>query len=247
MNRSSRISCQRAYLLHSRPYRNTSLIIDVFTPDHGRIGLVARGARVARSRWAAVLQPFQPLLLSWQGRGELKTLTAAECDGAPRWLQGNALISGLYSNEILLRLLQREDPHPGLLRYYENLLTELDPDSQQSQAPAPDIEYSLRRFEKQLLQELGYGLLLDRDARSDSPVEAESRYFYYVDEGPVLCLSATASGFIVKGSTLLALAGDRPLDSEARRESKQLMRLALRRHLGDRPVHSRRLYRSSTI
>jgi len=244
MSHSSRVICQPAYLLHGRPYRNTSLIIDVFTPDNGRIGLVARGARTARSRWSGLLQPFQRLLLSWQGRGELKTLTAAESDGAPCWLQGNALISGLYSNELILRLLQREDPHPELLNYYELLLGDLVTTSRLLQSSSEDIEYSLRRFEKQLLQALGYGLLLDHDARSGLPVEAGHRYNYYVDEGPVFCPSVTASGFIVSGSTLLALAEDKPLDAEARREAKQLMRLALRRHLGDKPVHSRRLYRS---
>ena len=244
MTQSARVNCQRAYLLHSRPYRNTSLIIDVFSHDYGRMAMVVRGARTARSRWTAVLQPFQRLLLSWQGRGDLKTLTLAETDAQPCWLRGNALISGLYGNELLLRLLQREDPHPALLLYYEQLLTGLHQYPEPTQDQMGIVEQNLRRFEKQLLQELGYGLLLDSDARSGAPVQAEQRYYYYVDEGPVLCLLNSATGFIVSGDTLLALAQDQPLEGLARREAKQLMRLALRRHLGDRPIHSRRLYRS---
>jgi len=246
MTPSSRISCQPAYLLHSRSYRNTSLIVEMYSHEYGRVGMVVRGARTARSRWAAVLQPFQRLLLSWQGRGELKTLTAAETEGPSCWLQGNALIGGLYGNELLLRLLQREDPHPGLLLHYEQLLAGLrDNKNHNQQSAAVVLEQALRRFEKQLLQELGYGLMLEHDARSGEPVQKESRYYYYLDEGPVVCLLPSASGLIISGSTLLALAQDRTLDGTARREAKQLMRLALRRHLGDRPLHSRRLYRSS--
>jgi len=243
MNPSSRILCHPAYLLHSRPYRNTSLIIDVFSHEYGRIGMVVRGARSARSRWTAVLQPFQRLLLSWQGRGELKTLTAAETDSPPCWLQGNPLVSGLYANELLMRLLQRDDPHPELMQVYERLLNDLRQSVQTTATQALQIEQGLRCFEKYLLQALGYGLLLDYDARSGEPVQESQRYHYYVDEGPVTCLLPAASGFIVNGETLLALAQDRQLDGSARREAKQLMRLALRRHLGDRPLHSRRLYR----
>jgi len=245
MTSTSRISCQPGYLLRSRSYRNTSLIVEVYSHEYGRIGMVVRGARTARSRWAATLQPFQRLLLSWQGRGELKTLTAAETDGTSCWLQGNALISGLYGNELLLRLLQREDPHPVLMYYYEQLLAILRDNKNQGQpAAAILLEQGLRRFEKCLLQELGYGLVLEHDARSGEPVGKASRYHYYLDEGPVLCTLASASGFIVSGGTLLALAHEGTLDGSARREAKQLMRLALRRHLGDRPLHSRRLYRS---
>jgi len=239
---ATRIDCQPAYLLHSRPYRNTSLIIDVFSHDHGRVGLVVRGARTARSRWTAVLLPFQQLLLSWQGRGELKTLLAAEVAGPSCWLQGNALIGGLYGNELLLRLLQRDDPHPELLLSYQQLLHELGRHYRRDNS-ASLLEQVLRRFEKQLLQALGYGLLLDREARSGEPVQAEQRYYYYCDEGPVLCASATTAGFTVSGATLLALAHEHDLDAAARREAKQLMRQALRQHLGDRPLHSRRLYR----
>jgi DNA repair protein RecO (recombination protein O) len=244
MNSTSRIECQPAYLLHSRPYRNTSVIIDVFSRDYGRVGLVARGARSARSRWAAVLLPFQRVLLSWQGRGELKTVIAAECDDAPCWLQGNALVSALYGNELLLRLLHRDDPHPELLSRYEQLLSALRQVQAQGRDALESLEPILRCFEKYLLQELGYGLSLEYDARNGEPVQAGSSYTYYLDEGPVLCRQPGATAFIISGSTLLALARDELSDANCRREAKQLMRLALRQHLGERPLYSRRLYRS---
>jgi len=240
----SRIDCQPAYLLHSRPYRNTSLIIEVFARDYGRVGLVARGARRARSRWAAVLMPFRRVILSWQGRGELKTLTAAETDDAPCWLQGNALVSGLYGNELLLRLLHRDDPHPDLLDHYERFLFALRRAQASPHGGPETLEPVLRCFEKYLLQELGYGLLLDHEARNGEPVQADRRYIYYPDEGPVLSQQAGTAALIISGSTLLALAHDAALDPQGRREAKQLMRLALQQHLGERPLYSRRLYQS---
>ena len=245
MNKAARIDCQPAYLLHSRPYRNTSLIIEVFSRDYGRVGLVARGARSARSRWAAVLMPFRRVLLSWQGRGELKTITAAETDDAPCWLQGNALISGLYGNELLLRLLHRDDPYPALLGHYEHLLSALRQAQASAQNSSDTLQPVLRRFEKYLLQELGYGLSLEHDARNGDAVLADRFYSYYPDEGPILCQQPSAAAFVISGSTLLALAHDTALDPQGRREAKQLMRLALRQHLGERPLHSRRLYQTS--
>jgi len=245
MSNLSRIDCQPAYLLHSRPYRNTSLIIEVFSRDYGRVGLVARGARRARSRWAAVLMPFRRVILSWQGRGELKTVTAAETDDAPCWLQGNALVGGLYGNELLLRLLHRDDPHPGLLSHYERLLSALRQVQVSVPSGADSLEQVLRCFEKYLLQELGYGLLLDHEARSGEPVLADRRYVYYPEEGPVLCQQTETPALRISGATLLALAHDTSLEPQGRREAKQLMRLALRQHLGERPLHSRRLYQAT--
>lgn len=245
MTSRNRIECQPAYLLHTRPYRNTSLIIEIFSQDFGRIGLVARGVRSSRSRLAAQLLPFQRLLLSWQGRGELKTLVDIEVDGRPCWLRGNALISGLYSNELIFKLLQRDDPHPDLLQYYETFLQALGQLQPGETAVAVQMEIILRQFEKNLLQELGYGLSFEWDARSGQSIEAECRYHYYFDEGPVLCSEPSSRLSTVSGATLLALANDEALDESSRREAKQLMRNALARHLDGRPLNSRRLFLSS--
>jgi len=120
-----RISLQPAYILHSRPYRESSLLLEAMGREHGRIGLVARGARGARSRWKNMLQPFRPLLLSWTQRGELGTLTGADQVASPPALAGEPLFCGLYANELMIRFLQRSDPHPGLFDYYQKLLTQL--------------------------------------------------------------------------------------------------------------------------
>ncbi len=242
MTNHARIECQPAYILHTRPYRNTSLIIEVFSRDYGRVGLVARGVRSARSRRSSQLLPFKRLLLSWQGRGELKTLTATDVEGRPCWLSGNALISGLYSNELIIRLLQRDDPHPVLLQYYEDFLAALNRLQLAEFSARAEMELILRRFEKNLLQELGYGLSLEQDARSGLAIDASYRYHYFFDEGPVRCLQVSSNSFTVSGATLLALARDEVLGDDARREAKYLMRHALAQHLDGKPLNSRRLF-----
>ena len=120
-----RISTEPAYVLHNRSYRESSLLLETFTLNHGRVGLVARGARGQKSRWKGVLQPFRPLLIGWTRRGELATLTAAEQVAAPPPLRGEALFCGMYVNELMMRFLQRFDAHPGLFKQYRNLLGEL--------------------------------------------------------------------------------------------------------------------------
>ena len=238
MNQRVRVLLQPAYVLHRRPYRDSSLLLDVFTPEFGRVGLVARGARQAKSRGQAVLQAFQPLLLSWSGGGELASLAAVESGGPPRWLSGPALMSGLYLNELLARLLHRHDPHPDLYAAYQSALAAL--------APAADLEPVLRIFEKRLLGELGYGLVLEHEADSGRPVEADRLYAYHLGAGPVRCDSEErampAPALLIRGDSLLALARE-CLDQATRlREAKRLMRAALAAHLGGRPLASRRLF-----
>src|SRR3569833_1174837 len=164
MTQRVRVLLQPAYVLHRRPYRDTSALLDVFTPDFGRVGLVARGARQAKSRSAALLQPFQPVWASWSGSGDLSTMSAVEGAGSARWLTGAALMSGLYLNELLVRLLHRFDPHPELFACYETALNRLVQTPEQTAEPA--LEASLRIFEKRLLAEIGYGLVLEHEAGS---------------------------------------------------------------------------------
>lgn len=162
-----RVLLQPVFILHRRPYRNTSLLLDAFSPDHGRMGLAARGAAAPRSRLKGLLQPFTPLLLSWSGAGDLATLTGAEDAGLPIALPPHRVLAGLYVNELLMRLLRRLDPQTGLFTAYRTLLTEL--------ATAPNEEPVLRRFEKQLLDELGYGLNLIAKRSAASPSSPRRR------------------------------------------------------------------------
>lgn len=236
MSTDGRVALQQAYILHRKPYRDTSLLIEAFCPDHGRIGLVARGARGKRSRLQALLQPFQPLLLSWSGRGELHTLTSAEAEGRALSLAGDALISGFYINELLMRLLARDDPHPGLYHSYCRTLGELH--------AGADSEWALRLFERDLLQELGYGLQLTHDCVSTQPLEEDVRYCYHIEHGPQRTDADRADCLAVHGATLLALHSGEIRGKQCRREAKQLMRTILQSYLGPRPLASRELFKA---
>lgn len=233
MTSERRVSLQPAYILHSRAYRETSAILEVFTPEHGRRALVARGVRGGKSRAAALLQPFRELLISWQGSGALATLCDHEARGAAHLFSGQAFISAFYLNELLLRLVPGHDPHPRLYALYHDTLACLP--------PPPGIELVLRRFERCLLEELGYGLMLDREADTGSTLADELLYHYHVDVGPVAQARGAGTGIPVHGATLKALAADRLDDPRAMQEAKLLMRGVLAHHLGPRPLHSREM------
>ncbi|WP_343033130.1 DNA repair protein RecO [Caldichromatium japonicum] len=222
------------FVLHRRDYRDTSLLLELFGIGQGRLAAIAKGARRPRQIASALLQPFQPLWLAVSGRGEVKTLTAVEAAGPPFALIGPALVSGFYLNELLLRLLARQDPHDRLFVFYQAALAGL--------AEGAELERSLRRFECQLLAELGYGLNLERVADDGSPVMPERVYIYDCESGP-RALDSGAQGPRVSGATLLALARDDALDPVQRREARNLLRHALAPHLGGRPMQSRELHR----
>jgi len=239
MSSDGRINLQPAYLLHRKPYRDTSLLIEAFTQSYGRIGLVARGARSRRGGQAALLQPFQPLLLSWSGRGDLHTLTAVEPQQNPLNLKGDSLISGFYLNELLMRLLPRHDPHPQLFqRYAQTLLLVSDSGMD---------EWLLRLFERDLLQEIGYGLLLTHEGGSGEMVQAGVRYCYHSEFGPQRHSSADEPCLSVHGETLLCLNQGGEASSRTRTEAKRLMRGVLAGYLGSKPLASRELFRQRYV
>jgi DNA repair protein RecO (recombination protein O) len=235
MTAAARVQLQPGFVLHQRPYRESSALLEIFSRDYGRVGLVARGVRAAKSRQRGELQPFRPLRLSWSLRGELGTLTGAESDGATAPLQGAALYSAFYLNELLVRLLARQDPHPQLFDFYR--------DSLQRLTGADSVEPVLRLFEKRLLEEIGYGMLLDYDAHHDRPVQAGGWYDYHLESGPVAVAGADSAGFVFAGSSLLALARDELDEPQVLEDAKRLMRAALRLYLGDKPLRSRELFR----
>src|SRR3989344_6459145 len=197
-----RIHQQPAYVLHHRDYSETSLLLEVFTAHHGRIGLIAKGARRASSRMRGILKPFQRLLIGWSGKGELAVLTGAEQDGPDTALIAQALYCGFYMNEGLLRLLHRHDPHNSLFDAYQTALQQL--------RMFCSNEPVLRIFEKNLLRELGYGLVLDQDIDDRSPIDNHAMYDYILDRGPVRMaypeLNQPTEGVQIRGSSLLALA-----------------------------------------
>ncbi|HET7674686.1 MAG TPA: DNA repair protein RecO [Gammaproteobacteria bacterium] len=230
-----RASLEPAYILHQRPWRDSSLLIEAFSRRHGRVGLIARGARRSKSKQRALLQPFQPLLLSWTGRGDLATLAGVEAAAAAMPLAGSALFCGFYLNELLMRLLHRHDPHPRLFDDYAAALAGL--------AGSIDEEVALRLFEKRLLAACGYGLNLTSDIMSGEAVKADREYEYVLEQGPRVC-GQGAGGLVLGGSSLLALAADRLDDERVLREVKKLLRAALDMYLGGKPLKTREVLRA---
>ena len=228
-----RVDGAAAYLLHAHPFSESSLVLDVFSRGHGRLALLARGARRPRSALRGVLLSFQPLELSWFGGGEVKTLAKAEWLGGLPLLTGKCLLLGYYLNELLLKLLPREDAHALLFDAYGDALSAL------SRGAAEAAE--LRRFEKTLLRELGYGLALDREAGSGEPVRADRRYLYLVERGAVPADDGEGLPTIA-GKTLLDLAADDYSDPRTLAESKGLMRQMVAHYLGGQPLQSRRVF-----
>ena len=227
---------QPGYLLHTYPYRETSLVAEVYTRDSGRVAVIARGARRPRSALRGVLMAFQPLQLSWAGKAELKTLHKAEWQGGYTPLRGLGLICGFYLNELLLKLLPREDPHEQLFEAYATALAQLP--------LAHDHAAVLRRFERVLLQELGYGLVFDREAVSGTPIVADGRYRYVPDRGPVAVgESGEQSGVELAGQTLMDMAVDQYTDPRTVQQSKVLMRSLINHCLGNQTLHTRQLLR----
>jgi len=232
-----RVNTQLAYILHKRAFGESSQILEVFTRDHGRVCLMSKGSRSQKSRTSGILQSFRPLLIGWQGRGEMPTL--CEVDSAaisPPPLAGKALLSAVYLNELLMHLLHRDDPHEALFVTYRAAIAAL--------ATAEQTETVLRSFECRLLGDIGYGPVLERDA-DNAPIEAQTWYDYVAERGPVRLAEpdrTRAEGVIVRGATLIALARNELTDTEVLRESKRLMRVLLARHLGDKPLHSRKLF-----
>jgi DNA repair protein RecO (recombination protein O) len=218
-----RITLEPAFVLRSQPYRDSSLLLEVFTAAHGRVGLVARGVRGPRSRSRALLQLLQPLLLSWSESGDLGTLTASEAHGAPIALPGDRVFFAWYLNELLLKLLQRHDPHPPLFARSEAALRQLD---------GPEAEAALRIFEKHLLAETGYGLHLP------PTLDAASRY-RLDDNGECLY---DAQG--LHGSSLIALRDEAGFGGLALAETRTLLRSRIGRLLGGQPLETPRLFRA---
>lgn len=225
-----RVAGQPAYVLHAQPYRETSLLLDVFCRDQGRVGVVARGVRGSRGQPLRVLlQPLQPLHLSWSGRGELAHLDGAEAAGAALRPVGDALLGAFYLNELLLRLLPRSEPQVELFWRYAETLGALQ--------DGGELRWPLRRFERDLLAAIGYGLVLEREADGGLPLDPSARYRYDPAHGPVR-VSASSTAGTVSGACLMALSSDEVPDARDLNELRFLMRRVLLHCLGGRELRS---------
>ncbi len=230
MTAVGRVALEPAWVLHRRPYRDTSELVDLFTSRHGRVAAVARGSRSGRRRTS--LEPFQPVHASWSGRGDLVTLTGVESRGPGLQAAGRRLMSMFYVNELLLRLVARQDPHPEIFTVYENTIRGLAGDRQE--API------LRLFERDLLEALGYGLMLDSDV-DGLAVETGARYLYRLEEGPRVASRDLSSPLQVSGATLLAIQSGHFDNPDCLREARILLTAALDHQLGGRPLKTRQV------
>lgn len=224
-----RVELTPALILHRRPWRDTSVIIEAFSREHGRVAAIAKGARRAKSRWRGLLEPLSAVDLSWAGRGELYTLTGVEMRRA-HVLSGNGLMGGLYASELVMRLTARDDPHPVIHDSLTALLAAL--------ADGAPAIVGLRFFERDLLDELGYGVALD-SLEDGTPVQREGHYRYHPEHGLRAGRDVPRDGEIgVSGRALLGLIAGRLPDREAIREARNLMQAALAPLLGPRPLKS---------
>jgi DNA repair protein RecO (recombination protein O) len=231
-----RVQLQPAYVLHHRPYRDTSRILELFTRDYGRVSVFARGARGARSKSAAltpILQPFNRVLVSWTGKGEAGQLTGAEFDGAFAVMPPEQLVNGYYLNELLLKLFARHDSHAEVFALYAATIDALK--------RAGEPIRALRIFEKRLLDALGYGLVLDSDAVTHEPVDAARMYHYRLEQGAVRALDIAEGSLVFSGSSLLSLAREELATSVALADARRLLRAAVDQCLDGRELKSRQV------
>jgi DNA repair protein RecO (recombination protein O) len=233
MSNTVRVELEPGFILHSRSYRETSVILEVFTQGFGRAGLVARGARRPRSAMRGLLNPFQPLRLSWSGRGELATLRSVEPGGVFSALSGDCVMAGFYVNELLMKLLHRFDPHPNLFAHYAALLAKL--------ASGDQLEASLRNFELDLLREIGYELNLECEAVTHEPLRDDQNYEFRIELGAVAAEQSADEPTHFSGADLLAIGRGDFVDAGKLRSAKRLLRNVLDYHLGGKGLQTRRI------
>jgi DNA repair protein RecO (recombination protein O) len=243
-----RVNQQAVFVLHTRPYTESSLIVEVFSQDYGRAAVLAKGARSQKTRKRGILQPFQPLLIGWTGKGELPILTDVEQGNKLFHFDYKSRVCGFYANELVYRLLQRHDPHPDLYYAYQDLMLDLHRLSFQKK----ERELSLRLFEKRLLSEIGYALILDRDVDNQELINPELVYRYVPERGPEIYQSSVAysdnsnlyttnSPLVVSGMVLHCIERNQYPNEQLMQQAKRFMRHILKTLLNGKPIYSRSL------
>ncbi|ORU90137.1 MAG: hypothetical protein A6F71_04010 [Cycloclasticus sp. symbiont of Poecilosclerida sp. M] len=233
----TRVNQQPAFVLKTLAYKETSFISQVFSKEHGVLSVISKGPRAKNSKNGSTFKPFRPLLLCWQGKSELKTLTQAEALGGHISLQGDALYCGFYLNELILNFLHEHDPHPVLFEAFSETMDYL--------AHTKAIEACLRQFEKVLLEEIGYGLGLESDAKTGKKIEVDKYYSYVIGAGAVEAQELTAAvnnAPIYKGQTLINLNLNCLTEKSELREAKALMRRLIDHQLDGKILKSRELF-----
>jgi len=228
-----RVQQQAAFILHHRPFRDTSQILDLISRDHGKLSVVARGSRGARSRLKGILRPFMPLSVSWMIKTDLGTLTGAEVSGAPLSLTGDALLSGYYVNELILHFLHRHDPQPEIFAVYSHTIEALA-------VASTDVATCLRQFEIELLRQIGYALNLDHEYGSNKALQSQQNYEYRPEQGPV-AVNRKEGAQVFSGEILSAIGEQRFEDAAVLRSANRLLRDVIAFHLGGKELKSRKV------
>ena len=227
-----RIQNEPAWLLHHRPFRDSSQILDILSLDQGRLAVVAKGSRGAKSKLRGILRPFLPLQLSWFIRSDLGTLTGAEMNGAPLSLSGDALLSGYYVNELILKLLHRHDPQPEIFAAYSRTIERL--------AGSQDVAAYLRQFEIELLRILGYALNLDHDTETTEPLRPQQQYEYRVEQG-LVPVSDRDGPMVFRGAEIDAIRNQQFADPAVLKNAGSLLRNVIAYHLDGKELKSRKV------
>jgi len=227
-----RIQNEPAWLLHHRPFRDSSQILDILSLDQGRLAVVAKGSRGAKSKLRGILRPFLPLQLSWFIRSDLGTLTGAEMNGAPLSLSGDALLSGYYVNELILKLLHRHDPQPEIFAAYSRTIERL--------AGSQDVAPYLRQFEIELLRILGYALNLDHDTETTEPLRPQQQYEYRVDRG-LVPVNDREGPMVFRGAEFDAIRNQQFADPAVLKNAGSLLRNVIAYYLDGKELKSRKV------
>lgn len=231
-----KIELTPCYILHRRDYSESSLILEVFSREHGRLSLIAKGAKRNKKQQGANHNLYQKYNISWVAKTELGTLTDIEQDSLSNSLKPELMMTGFYMNEIMLRLLHKHESHPELFDAYDIAINQLLNDMSE--------QIVLRYYEKTLLQSLGYGVILDHEVQTGESLDTNKEYYYKLDFGPSLVSDNTESGINVSGKTLLELDAETLSDVKNINEAKLLLRAILNQHLGEKPLASRELYQA---
>jgi len=229
----NRVDHQVGFILKSQSFKETSVIHQVFTQDYGVLSMISKGSRAKKSKYGSLLQPFKLLSLSWVGKGELKTLTTADESSSIGQLTGTSLYCGFYINELIINLLHKHDAHPNLFNAFKNITIQL--------FKGEYIEANLRQFEKVLLDEIGYGLVLEHEVGSNSPLQSDQYYAYSIGSGPMIEKN-THHPLAILGSTLLNLNNNSLRNSIELKQAKRLMRRLIDHQLDGKILKSRELF-----
>ena len=222
------------YILHRRDYRESSLILEILSREHGRVSLIAKGAKRNKKQQGISYSLYQEYLMSWVSKSELGTLIDVELATIMTSMSPKQMMTGFYINEIILRLLHKHESHPELFDSYNSTVRELSNNNTD--------QVLIRYFEKILLQSLGYGVIFDQDLNTRNDNVAEVNYYYKLDFGPTSSSHDSATGIPVSGSTLIGLNNETLTDTKNKNEAKRLLRSLLNQYLGEKPLESRKLY-----